>query len=71
MAELKVKIIKHFGVLSRGKWVRELNLVRWGERSKLYDLRGWSEDHTVCSKGITLNREELLELKDILNSMEL
>ena len=71
MADLKVDIVKHFGVISEGKWSRELNLVSWNGRREIYDLRGWDAEHAQCSKGITLNREELLKLRDILNSMEI
>lgn len=71
MADIKCEIKKTFGVISEGKYTRELNLVSWNNRRELYDLRGWRENHTECSKGITLNKEELLALKNILNSMEI
>lgn len=71
MADIKMEIVEHFGVISRGKWIRELNLVKWNGRSELYDIRGWSESHDICSKGITANSEELRTLRDILNNMNL
>ncbi len=71
MAGIKCEVVKHFGVISEGEYTRELNLVSWNNHRELYDLRGWKEDHTKCSKGITLNRDELLKLRDILNSMEI
>ena len=71
MAEIKVEIKKTFGVISEGKWTRELNLVSWNGRAELYDLRGWDAEHKICSKGFTMNRDELLKLRDILNSMEI
>lgn len=71
MAEIKVEIKKTFGVISEGKWTRELNLVSWNGRADLYDLRGWDPEHKTCSKGFTMNRDELLKLRDILNSMEI
>lgn len=71
MAELKVEVVKSFGVISEGEFTKELNLVSWNGRKEVYDLRGWAEDHKKCSKGITLKREELLKLKEILNTMEI
>ena len=68
---MKVDIVKRFGVISEGKWSRELNLVRWKGHREIYDLRGWDAEHKQLTKGITLNREELLKLRDILNSMEI
>lgn len=71
MAGIKVEIIKSFGVISEGEYTRELNLVSWNDRKEIYDLRGWSDDHKKCSKGITLKKDELLKLRDILNNMEI
>ena len=71
MADIKCEIKKTFGVISEGKFIRELNLVSWNGRAELYDLRGWDAEHKTCSKGITLNRDELLKLKEILNTMEI
>ena len=69
MAELKVKVIKPCGVLSTGAYIKELNLVKWGKHPEVYDIRGWSPDHKECTKGVTLTKDELLKLKDILNTM--
>ena len=71
MAELKYEITEHIGVLSSNDkgWSKELNLVSWNEREPKYDLRDWSSDHTKMSKGITLTREELEALKQLLEDM--
>ena len=60
-------------VISEGKggWNLELNLVSWGERPAKYDIRSWSPDHEKIGKGITMTKEELKSLKDILAGMEL
>lgn len=73
MAEFKYEVTKKIGVLSQGKsgWVRELNLVSWGEREPKYDIRDWSEDNTKMGKGISLTAEELAVLKEILEEIEL
>ncbi|MEG1862908.1 MAG: PC4/YdbC family ssDNA-binding protein [Oscillospiraceae bacterium] len=73
MAEFKYEVVKKIGVLSQGKggWVRELNLVSWGEREPKYDIRDWSADGTKMGKGVSLTAEELAVLKEILEEIEL
>ena len=73
MSEIKYEIIKKVGVLSTAAsgWVKELNLVSWNDREAKYDLRDWSPDREKMGKGVTLSREEMLALKELLNSIEL
>jgi hypothetical protein len=68
MAELKFEITEHLGVISESArgWTKELNLVSWNDREPKYDLREWSPDHTKMGKGITLTKEEVLKLKELL-----
>ena len=67
------EIVEQNGVLSEGKggWKLELNLVSWGDRPAKYDIRSWSPDREKMGKGITLTKEELAALKNILNGMSL
>ena len=71
--QLEKTIVEKFGIISEGKggWAMELNLVSWGGREAKYDIRSWSQDHEKMSKGITLTKEELLSLKELLSKMEL
>lgn len=73
MADIKYEIVKKIGVLSKSAsgWAKELNLVSWNDREPKYDLRDWSGDGQKMGKGLTLSREELLALKELLNSIEL
>lgn len=73
MAEFKYEVVQKIGVLSQGKggWVRELNLVSWGEREPKYDIRDWSADGTKMGKGVSLTAEELAVLKEILEEIDL
>jgi len=73
MADFKYEIIKQIGVLSKSASGRakELNLISWNDRAPKYDIRDWSPDREKMSKGVTLSREELLALKELLNSIEL
>lgn len=72
MAELKYEVIDQFGVLSeRGAWTKEFTLISWNERDPKYDIRDWSPDHTKMGKGVTLTKEEVIALRNILNGMDL
>ena len=73
MADIKYEIVQKVGVLSRSAsgWAKELNLIRWNDREPKYDLRDWSADGQKMGKGVTLSREELVALKELLISMEL
>ena len=73
MTEIKYEIIKQIGVLSTSAsgWTKELNLMSWNDRAPKYDLRDWSADRKRRGKGVTLSAEELLALKELLNSIEL
>lgn len=72
MADIKYEIIKTIGILSEGSkgWRKELNLISWNGRDPKYDIRDWSDDHSKMGKGVTLDKEELVALKDILGGME-
>lgn len=63
-------IEKSIGLVAEGKggWNLELNLVSWGGRPAKYDIRSWSPDHQKMGKGVTLTKEELESLKNLLNT---
>ena len=65
MADIKYEIANHIGVLSTSPngWTKELNVVSWNGGQEKYDIRDWSPDHTKMSKGITLNEEEIGQLR--------
>lgn len=73
MAEIKYEITKNIGALSENAkgWVKELNLVSWNDRAPKYDIREWSPEHDKMGKGVTLTQEELVELKKLLNSLDI
>ena len=73
VSEIKYEIIKNIGVLSKSAsgWTKELNLISWNDREAKYDLRDWSADHEKMGKGVTLSKEELLALKELLNALEI
>ena len=73
MSEIKFEIIKIIAVLSTSAsgWSKELNLISWNDRKPKYDLRDWSADHSKMGKGVTLSKEEILALKELLQNIEL
>ena len=73
MSDIKFEIVKKIGVLSKSEkgWAKELNLIRWNDREPKYDIREWSPDGQTMSKGVTLTKEELAAMKELLNKMEL
>ena len=73
MAEFTYEVTERIAVLStnaRG-WERQLNMVSWNGNPPKYDIRDGSPDGSRMAKGITLTKEELVALKDILNELEL
>ncbi|MBO7136399.1 MAG: YdbC family protein [Spirochaetaceae bacterium] len=71
--DFSFKIIDSFGVLSESKagWKTELNTVSWGDRPAKYDIRSWSPDHQKMGKGVTMTKEEITVLRDLLNKLDL
>lgn len=72
MADIKFEIVKELGVLSEGSkgWQKEINLVSWNNRKPKIDIRDWDGEHVKMGKGITLNKAELLKLKEFLDKID-
>lgn len=73
MAEIKFEIEKELGAVSESPkgWKKELNLISWNGKEAKYDLREWAPGHEKMGKGVTLSKEELKCLKEILNNIDL
>ena len=73
MAEIKFEIKETIGVIAESSkgWKKELNLISWNGKEAKYDLREWSPGHEKMGKGVTLSKEELKCLKEILNNIDL
>ena len=73
MAEFRYEITERIAVLSTNAsgWERQLNMISWNGKDPKYDIRDWSPDGSKMSKGISMTRDELVILKDILNELEL
>jgi len=70
MAEIKYDIVEELGIVSENAkgWRKELNLVSWNDAAPKYDLREWAPGHDKMGKGCTLTKEEVIELKKILDN---
>ena len=70
-SEISFAIIETLGVLSTSSkgWTKELNLISWNGREPKYALREWSPEHDKMGKGVTLSKDELEALKDILEKL--
>ena len=67
------EIIEKIAVISEKEgrdsdYTIELNLISYNGAEAKYDLRNWRGDK--MQKGVTLSREELVRLKEVLNSIE-
>ena len=73
MSDIKFEIVKKIGVLSQSEksWAKELNLVSWNDREPKYDIREWSPEHDKMGKGVTLSKEEVKALKQVLDKLDL
>ncbi|MEG1870824.1 MAG: PC4/YdbC family ssDNA-binding protein [Peptostreptococcaceae bacterium] len=73
MADIKYEIVKHIAVLAEGSkgWQKELNLISWNDKEPKYDIREWAPEHAKMGKGVTLSRDEMVKLKDVLNGIEI
>ena len=71
--EFSFEIVEKLGVLSeaKGGWTMELNTVSWSGRAPKYDIRSWSPDHQKMGKGITLTKDEVIQLKKLLSETNL
>lgn len=73
MPDIKYEIKETIGYISESPkgWKKELNLISWNDKEPKYDLRDWSIEHEKMGKGVTLTKEELENLRDLLSGMKL
>jgi len=69
VADIKYEIIETIGTVSESPkgWKKELNLISWNGRAPKYDLRDWAPGREKMGKGITLSKDELVKLRELLN----
>jgi hypothetical protein len=69
---ITLEIMEELGDLSEGSngWKKQLTYTSWNGRAPKFDLRSWDADHQSMTKGITLTKEELMKLKEILDNVD-
>lgn len=77
MAEKNVKyvIVKHYGAIcKKSSYQKEVNLISWNGRKPVLDIRNFriSPDGEKCPlAGITVEKEDMAVLRDLLNHIDL
>lgn len=73
--EIKMEVKDVLGVVAQhGSNSLELRMVSWNDAEPKYDLRTWyvdREGNERCNKGLGMTKEEIVSLRDLLNSLEL
>lgn len=69
--EFKFEIVREIGVLSTKRFNgetrnKEVNVISWNGREPRFDIREWDEDHTSMSRGVTLTKEEVRTLYELI-----
>ena len=69
--EFEYEVVKTYGSLSESDkgWKKEIKLISWNNREPKYDIREWSPDGEKMGKGVTLSREEIENLKKLLDEI--
>lgn len=60
--EIKTNIISLPKAKETDVYHMELNVISWFRKPDKLDIRGWSEDHTKMTKGISLTEEEFIKI---------
>jgi len=73
MSDIRYEIIQKIAILSASAsgWSKELNLISWNDREPKFDIRDWSGDGLQMGRGVTLTLNELITLREVLNSLDL
>lgn len=67
--EFTYEVKKKYGTVSEnGNYTTEVRLISYNGKSPKYDIRGWKKTETgeVMCKGVTLTKDELLSLRNLL-----
>lgn len=73
MPKIKKNVVEKFGIIGNkeAKMPKQLTITEWGVYEGKFDIRGWDEDYDRCTKGISFTAKELIDLRDILNKLNL
>ena len=76
MADIQFEIVMtatNLSPKSNKGWVKQLNLVKWGDREPVWDIRSWHYPDGASvpdkmSKGVSLSKEEMHALVAYINN---
>lgn len=73
MAEKNItcEIVEPIAVLSENEkgYTKEINLVSWNGAEPKFDIRNWHPGRERSGKGITLTKEEIMNLMDAMEEV--
>ncbi len=72
MSDFSYDVKKHYGtILDTGNgWKKEINLVSWNGHPAKLDIREWSSDKSKMKRGITFSKDEVVEIKKLIDSID-
>ncbi|NLV33945.1 MAG: hypothetical protein GXY21_05345 [Clostridiaceae bacterium] len=73
MPDITYEIKKEIGVLSEAStgWTRQVNMISWNGRDAKLDIRDWAPEREKAGKGMTLTKDEVKKLVELLNEADL
>ena len=73
--KISYEIIKHIGTIAKRKgYQKEVNIIAWSCRKPTYDIRNFRvlKDGTKTPmRGITLDKDDMIALKELLSGVNL
>lgn len=72
---VKYEVIRHIGTISeKNSYTKEVNIISWGGRAPVCDIRSFrvgNDSNKYPLKGISMSREDLVALKELLSQIDL
>lgn len=71
MSDFKYEIVKQVAILNESKgYTKEINLIKYGDKEPMLDIRKWNRNDDTMQKGIALSKEEAHKLKEALATLD-
>jgi hypothetical protein len=71
MSDFKYEIVKQVAILNESKgYTKEINLIKYGDKEPMLDIRKWNRNDDTMQKGIALSKEEAQKLKEALATLD-
>lgn len=70
--EITFSIEEHIGIIADDAtgWKKELNKVSWNGGPAKFDIRSWDGCHAKMTRGITLHKDEMAALQELIRDIE-